>query len=238
MSDYTATIKGTWDPGGIPPFSDPLAYTLAQQQARTATRTALGLGDGRIGFHIVGVDGISDRVWREHWNIEAYAGGPTLRFGGTDQPHASQVSLTLRVQPLSEVQQITGEPDRSMPYGGVLTTVVAALLLRARFGEDARQITINEGTGTFTPELLRFSDIYGTTIEVPYDTQGLAGYGFTGPDSDSQYPRMWLVSDDGSWKVSYLTALPAQSYTERWDPQDEPVPAFEPLPAPEPVGGA
>lgn len=238
MTDYLAKIKGTWNPGSIPAI-EPAGYGNAQRAAAAATRSALGLPGDTLAFHLIGTTGPDSPVYRQHWKLFAYVGGPALRMG-TPAEHDSEISLLLRAYPLTEVQHVTFDPDLpwDMPYGAVMAGVVPALLLRHRFGTGPRQLTIGSlGTGTFTPTVLSYPDLYAAVelVEVPYDTQGLASYGFTLPAYSSSHSAMWLVTDDGTWKVSYCAERVEQSYAQRWDDPDEPAPAFEPLPAPDPV---
>lgn len=239
MTDYRATINGTWNPGSIPAI-EPAGYPSAQRAATDATRSALGLTGDTVDFHILSVKQSGGPVYRAHWKLFSYVSGPALHMG-TTEPHDSQISLMLRVFPFSQVDQVRFDPDLvDADYRGVMAGVVPALLLRKHWGLGPRQITVGSlGTGTFTPAELTYPELFSANPQttVPYDTpDALASYGFTLAAGSSPQPAMWLVdADDASWKVSYCAERVELAYLDRWDDPDEPAPGFDPLPAPNPV---
>lgn len=236
-TNLTAVISGLWTPGTVPALTQG-TYLSAQASADEATRVALDLDDGFLGFYLVATATPGGPVYRSRWKIAAEASGPTLRTG-TTEAHEAQVWLTLRVYPRSEVQQVTYDQDHydDMPFQGILAPVVAALLLRKRFGAAEREITVGSfGTGTFMPVELGFDGLYPPTPSTAdYGADGLAGYGTTLPAGTASHPTVWLSADGDAWKVSYCVDQPSKTYEDRWDDPDEALPVFDPLPEPQPV---
>lgn len=231
-TNFIATINGLWTPGTIGPIS-PDFYGETQLTARQATRELLGLTTSEIGFYLVSRDTVG-RVRQSRWRLIALAGGPSLR-PGTVQPHDSQISLTLKVEPHGDLQQVVyGEGAETMPYRGAMSGVVAALLLRNRWGLSEREITVGQhGTGVFTPLELAYSGMYGdATVTADYEASGLTGYKFIAPAGSSPVPTMWLATDDASWPVSYCVTGPTETVAQRWDEPDDVVPEYAPLPEP------
>lgn len=237
MINYAAIIRGTWDPGGIPPFESPMDLYGAYPQAIAGARTALQLTHETLDFYLISRPTPESAVHRQRWSVFYNVGGPSLHLGPNAEPHPSLMSITTSVYPHSEVQQVIADEGPS-DYQGVFAGIIPALILRHRFGPSARPITLaGYGTGTFTPAELSFQDLFSAAsqVTVPYDTAGLASYSFVRPAGTVDPPAVWLVTDDASWKVSYCVESPDQIYDQRWDDPDEPAPEFEPLPAPEPV---
>lgn len=249
MTDYLATIKGTWDPGSIGAL-DYAAYYGAAQAASQATRSAIGYTSGWAGFHIVATRAPGGPVYRSRWKIQAMASGPALRPQSAD-PHDSQVNLLLRTVPFGGSEQVVYDdltlnatPEAPMPFQGVLHSVVAALLLRAAWGAGPRSITVGSyGTGMFTPTELVYAAPSGAEVTLPYGdpAEDLAEYRIN-QMIDGDAPAVWLVTADRNWKISYVVADPnSYSAADRWDTPDEPAPAFtalrEPKPTPPPPPG-
>lgn len=226
---YTATIHGTWNPGGIAPL-DEQTFPHVQLAAADATRQLLGVDDNEIEFHLVATTHSGGAVYRSRWRVQASAFGPTLRLGTRDE-HDAQVTLTMQVDSFAHHLQVVADED--MPYRGVFSGVIPALLLRHHWGTEARRITISgAGTGTFTPRWLSYPERHGHgVITVAHDTEHLPDYGFAEHVGSTVQPAVWLVTDDlrAAWKVSYCVPDLAMARSDRWDDPAQPVPDFTPL---------
>lgn len=227
-----ATITGTWTPSSGTVSPDQLLQ--AQQAANLATKAVTGIADGPLDFHIIASDFPGGPVYRTHWRLTTHISGPSLRADATE-PHPSQVRLMQLEYPHATVRQVVAD-DASlhMPYRGEMSNGVTALLARHAWGTEPRTLTASGFvTGTFTPETIRFADMYNRgTIEVPYDSTDdkLSTYAITQAQSGAP-TAMWLSTDPvpgTAWQVSYCVAKRGQGLDDRWDtPQS--APEFTPL---------
>jgi hypothetical protein len=237
-ADYIARLSGTWDPGTVPALSGDDLYT-AQQEVRQTIAPMLGLAVPQLDFHIVSTLPSSSDVLRTRWRLTTRAGGPTL-FGDTTDPHPSDIYYTLRLQPLTQVQQL--EVDVTAPdwaYRGMLTGAISAFLLRKAWGTQPRQINVASfGTGTFTPSTLKFTSTDGLTQRTyPFEQNDFADFVIEADPNSSGHQAIWLVLGandvDGertAYKLSYAVQ-PGGPYDlgDRWDDPAEPAPDFTAL---------
>lgn len=235
-TDIVATANGTWDPLGIAPLT-PTTMNSAAQQASEATRTLLGISPDPTQFHVIYTAYPNADVQRSLWRVEVTATGPSLQLN-TTHPHASSLNLVMRLYPFTDKQQVVfDESVPEMPYRGVLSPCVAAILLRHWLGDASVDLTLPDyGTGRFTPEQLRFRDTFDwSTITVPYlaSWNDLAGYELVAPPSVDLIPGMWLVATDENddavgWQVSYCVTDGERGVVNRWD-EPQVTPVFVPL---------
>lgn len=244
---YMATIRGTWNPGSIPPLTAE-QYSAAQRAASAETHRLLGIVDNILDFHVVGTKDPADgRVYRTRWRVEGYGSGPGLRMGATG-PHPSQVNLMMRVYPPSYAKQFEGDPDwAAMPYLGTLGEIVPALLLSHwllkpdGWGVQPIPVAVGAfGTGSFTPERLIYRDLFdgpaggsGTAkafdipLEqspgVPTDQRQVVSYCLDSERFPITFGRpwgLWLVVDQPvreGWKMSYCVGHMSDHPSARWD---------------------
>jgi hypothetical protein len=232
LSIRLATITGTWTPSSGTISAD--QRVQAQQAADQATKSATGVADGPMDFHIIATDYPGGPVYRTHWRLNTYISGPSLRADTTD-PHPSQVQLMQVEYPHAAVRQVVADPAMlRMPYRGEMSSGVTALLARHAWGTEPRTLTASGFvTGTFTPETIRFGDMYNRgDIELPYDSTDdqLSTYAITQGQSGAP-TAMWLSTDPvpgATWQISYCVAKRGQRLADRWDtPQS--APEFTPL---------
>lgn len=234
---YTASIGGTWAPGTIPAIT-PDNYQSAQAAAISALDTIIGITNSTVEFYVVYTPAPGAPVYRTRWRVEADASGPGMLLDTTIE-HDSDITLLVRLYSYAEVRQVVADEDlHDMPYRGVYSPLLGALMLRRAWGTGARDVTLTGfGTGTFTPETLKFRDTWNSiSYEIPYDTPAaqIGAYEIT-TSPNAAPPAMWLVSADDltqGWQVSYCVSTPGQPIADRWDTSIQPVPEFDPLPWP------
>lgn len=235
-ASYQARISGQLDPGAVYPLDTIDAYREAQQAATGALSGLLGTDP--VDFHVIARVGDSTPLYRARWRLAIEYGGPYLQPYASDS-HTTTLDCRLWVRPLTQYYQLaipTEDTQRTeMPYRTVISGLYTALLLRAAFGTDPRQITVGgHGTVTFTPQQLTYQPPNSRTSKtVPIDTHPLADYQFVQANNGSPGRALWLTLTGApigtGWKVSYCTPTPGRPDV-RWDDPDEAVPEYEQVP--------